>query len=226
MPKKDEDNKMNDQLLFESMKEQLYTPVVGDILDELGYYHQFLPADIRPLLPEMKMAGRAMPVVMTDVYGPQKNPFGLLTEALDQLAENEIYLASGGHGRCAYWGEILTATARVRGAVGAAVNGWHRDTPQILEQNFPVFSWGCYAQDSSVRTKVIDYRCPIEIGEVWVNPGDIVFGDRDGVLIIPQKVEAEVIEKSFEKAAKEKIVRAAIENGMSSTEAFRTYGVL
>lgn len=217
---------MNDQLLFESMKEQLYTPVVGDILDELGYYHQFLPAAIRPLLPEMKMAGRAMPAVMIDVFGPQQQPFGLLTEALDQLQENEIYLASGGLGRCAYWGEILTATARSRGAAGAAVNGWHRDTPQVLEQNFPVFSWGCYAQDSSVRTKVIDYRCPIEIGEVWVNPGDIVFGDRDGVLVIPQKAEAEVIKKAFEKAAKEKIVRAEIENGMSSTEAFRTYGVL
>ena len=218
--------KMEDKQLFESMKQQLYTPVIGDILDELEYYHQFLPQKIQPLQSNMKLAGRAMPVVMIDVYGPQKKPFGLLTEALDQLQENEIYLASGGMGRCAYWGEILTAAARTKGATGAVINGWHRDTPQVLEQNFPVFSWGCYAQDSLVRTQVTNYRCPIEIGGVWVNPGDIVFGDRDGVIVIPKKVEVEVIKKALIKAAKEKVVRNEIENGISSTDAFRTHGVL
>ena len=89
---------------FALMREKLYTPVVGDILDELGYYHQFLPQDIRPLREDMKLAGKAMTVLMTDVYGPQKKPFGLLTEALDQLKENEIYIAAGGTKRCAYWG--------------------------------------------------------------------------------------------------------------------------
>jgi regulator of RNase E activity RraA len=106
------------------------------------------------------------------------------------------------------------------------VNGWHRDTPQVLEQNWPVFSRGCYAQDSSVRTQVVNFRCPIEVGDVWVTPGDIVFGDIDGVLIIPQKVADEVFVKALEKAAGEKVVRKAIENGMSSTEAFKTFGIL
>ena len=115
---------------FALMREKLYTPVVGDILDELGYYHQFLPQDIRPLREDMKLAGKAMTVLMTDVYGPQKKPFGLLTEALDQLKENEIYIAAGGTKRCAYWGELLTAAARTRKASGAVVNGWHRDTPR------------------------------------------------------------------------------------------------
>lgn len=211
---------------FEKIQQQLYTPVVGDILDTLGCYHQFLPANIRPLLPTMKLAGRAMPVLMIDVYGPQQKPFGLLTEALDQLEEGEIYLAAGGTGRCAYWGELLTATARTRGAVGAVVAGWHRDTPQVLEQNWPVFSWGAFAQDSSVRTQVTNYRCAIEIGGVWIEPGDLVFGDQDGVLVVPKRLEQEVIEKAFEKASAEKVVRAAIENGMSSTEAFRTFGIL
>ena len=215
-----------EKLLFEQIKKELYTPVVGDILDTLGYYHQFLPQPIQPAKEEMKLVGRAMPVLMIDVYVPQEKPFGLLTEALDQLEEGDIYLASGGDMRCAYWGELLTATARTRGACGAVINGFHRDTPQMLEQKFPVFSRGRYAQDSGVRTQVVNFRCPIEVGGVKVEPGDLVFGDLDGVLIIPKAVEAEVIEKALEKARGEKVVRKAIESGMSATEAFRTFGIL
>lgn len=215
-----------DKEQLELIKGELYTPVVGDILDELGYFHQFLPQAVQPAKTEMKLAGRAMPVLMIDVYGPQEKPFGLLTEALDQLEEGDIYLASGGEMRCAYWGELLTATARTRGAYGAVINGYHRDTPQMLAQNFPVFSRGRYAQDSSVRTQVVNYRCPIEVGGVTVRPGDLVFGDLDGVLIIPREVEQEVIGKALEKVRGEKIVRKAIENGMSATQAFRTYGIL
>lgn len=211
---------------FRLMKEKLYTPVVGDILDAMGYTHQFLPSEIRPLREEMKLAGRAMTVLMIDVFGPQEKPFGLLTEALDQLQENEIYLATGGTGRCAYWGELLTATARTRGAVGAVVNGYHRDTPQVLAQRWPVFSRGAWAQDSCVRTQVVDFRCPIEIGQVTIQDGDLIFGDVDDVLVIPQQVADEVLEKALEKAAGEKKVRAAIEGGMSATEAFRVFGIL
>lgn len=216
----------NDRELFELIKSELYTPVVGDILDGMGYYHQFLPQSIQPIRPEMKLAGYAMPVLMIDVYGPQKKPFGLLTEALDQLQPNEIYLASGGEMRCAYWGELLTATAKKRGAVGAVLNGYHRDTPQVLTQDFPVFSRGAYAQDSSVRTQVVDYRCRIEVGQVTIQSGDLIFADMDGALAIPRALIAEVIEKSLEKARGEKRVRKAIENGMSATEAFRTFGIL
>jgi 4-hydroxy-4-methyl-2-oxoglutarate aldolase len=145
--------------LFALVRTELYTPVVGDILDMLGLFHQFLPQPIQPMRTAMKLVGRAMPVVMIDVYGEQAQPFGKLTEALDQLEPGDIYLASGGAMRCAYWGEILTATARSRGANGAVVNGFHRDTPQVLEQDWPVFSRGRFAQDSGVRTKVLDYRC-------------------------------------------------------------------
>jgi regulator of RNase E activity RraA len=192
-----------DTELFELMKTRLYTPVVGDILDRLGFTHQFLPQPVQPMLPVMKLAGRAMPLLMIDVYGPQKKPFGKLTEALDQLQPGEIYLASGGDMRCAYWGEILTATARMRGAVGAVINGYHRDTPRVLEQDWPVFGRGRFAQDSSVRTQVADFRCPIEIGQVSIEPGDLVFGDLDGVVIIPRRVEREVIAGALEKASGE-----------------------
>ena len=216
----------NETEMFDLMKEKLYTPVVGDILDVMGYTHQFLPQAIRPIKEGMKLAGKAMTVLMIDVYGPQIKPFGLLTEALDQLSENEIYIATGGTKRCAYWGELLTATARTRKAVGAVLDGWHRDTPQVLEQNWPVFSCGCYAQDSSVRTQVVDFRCPIEIGQVTIQDGDIIFGDIDGVLVIPKAIAEEVVVKSLEKASGEKLVRKAIEGGMSATDAFAKFGIL
>ena len=216
----------NKNELLALMKKELYTPVVGDILDQMGLYHQFLPQAIRPLREDMKLAGYAMTALMIDVYGEQKKPFGYLTEALDDLQQGEIYIASGGEMRCAYWGELLTATAKKRGAVGAVVNGWHRDTPQVLEQNWPVFSRGCYAQDSSVRKQVVDFRCPIEIGGVSVKSGDLIFGDIDGVLVIPSEHISYVLDKALEKARGEKMVRKAIEEGMSATEAFATFGIL
>jgi len=216
----------DDAGLFELMREHLYTPVVGDILDMLGCYHQFLPQPIQPIRESDRLAGRAMPVRVMDVHGPQREPFGKLTQSLDQLEPGEIYVAGGGAMRCAYWGEILTATARMRGALGAVVDGFHRDTPQVLSQNWPVFSRGRFAQDSSVRMAVAEYRCPIEISSVWIEPGDLIFGDLDGVLVIPRRHEEEVIGRALEKARGEKSVRREIENGMSSTEAFRKYGIL
>src|ERR1700749_2572194 len=150
---------------------------------------------------------------MIDVFGPQSQPFGLLTEALDQLEPGEIYLCSGGDMRCAYWGEILTATAKKRGAVGAVVNGFHRDTPRVLEQNWPVFSRGSFAQDAGVRSSVMDFRCTVEIGGVLVEPGDLIFGDIDGVLVIPRKIEVKAVELALKKVAGERVVRSEIEGG-------------
>lgn len=221
------------------IREKLYTPVVGDILDQMGYNHQFLPSSIRPLTalvpPAMvepfqpdfrnKVVGWACTILENDVFSMPKKPFGYLTEALDQLRPNEIYVATGAH-NSALWGELLTATSRTRGALGAVIDGPTRDTPQVLEQNFPVFCTGCWAQDSSIRTYVCDFRCPIEIGQVTIHDGDLVFGDVDGVLVVPRAIVEEVIEKALEKAAGEKLVRKAIEGGMSATDAFAYFGIL
>lgn len=230
----------NEDEMFALMKEKLYTPVVGDILDQMGYTHQFLPASIKPLESQvpadayidrsqpdnrLKVAGYACTVLENDVFGIPKKPFGYLTEALDQLKPNEVYVATGAH-FSALWGELLTASAKARGAVGAVVDGYSRDTPQVLGQNFPVFCAGTWAQDSSPRTYVFDYRCDIEIGQVTVHDGDIVFGDIDGVLIIPRAIAPEVIGKALVKAGTEKTMRKAIEEGMPVTEAFEKFGVL
>jgi regulator of RNase E activity RraA len=212
--------------LLQLVRDKLYSPVVGDILDAMGRFHQFLPQPVQPMVTSMIIVGRAMPALMIDIHGLQKKPFGLLTEALDSLRPGEVYVCGGGDMRCAYWGELLTATARTRGAVGAVVNGYHRDTPQVLAQDWPVFSRGRYAQDSSVRTAVADFRCPIEIGGVWIEPGDLIFADQDGVLVIPRELEVEVITQALRKAREEKVVRRAIEGGMTATDAFKTYGIL
>lgn len=214
-----------DDELFRLMKERLYSPVIGDILDGLGRRHQMLPREIQPLTTSMKVVGRAMPVLMCDVFGEQEKPFGLLTEALDQIEPGEVYVGAGASSS-AVWGEILTATARTRGGVGAVVHGPHRDTPRVLEQDWPVFSTGRFAQDSRVRTYVQAYRVPIEVGGVWIEPGDLLFGDLDGVVVVPKEHEREVIDRALEKASAENLVRKEIENGMSSTDAFRKYGVL
>lgn len=212
--------------LFARVRDQLYTPVLGDVLDELGRLHQCLPPSIRPLHGDMTLVGRAMPVLSADVFGPQRRPFGRLTEALDDLRPGEIYLALNPRAKCAGWGEIMTAAAKVRGATGAVIDGYHRDTPAVLAQDWPVFSRGAYAQDSGNRASVIDFRVRVEIGGVVVHPGDLVVGDVDGVVVVPADIEDEVLERATQKATAENLVRQAIEGGMSSTEAFRTYGVL
>lgn len=149
-------------------REQLSTAVLGDILDLLGCRHRFLPPQIKPLNPNTVLVGRAMPVLLARVFSPQSKPFGQLTEALDQLESGEIYLAHNAGAPCAAWGEIMSVTAKARGAVGSIVDGFHRDSRQVLELGWPVFSRGGYAQDAAVRTVVIDYRIPIEFGSTRV----------------------------------------------------------
>lgn len=226
----------DDVALFRLMREKLYTAVVGDIMDMMGRTHQFLPPHIQPLRDDMMVAGRAMPVLEADDFGGGEGPgrqggllnqpFGLMLDALDALQENEVYICSGSSPKYALWGELMSTAARNRGAVGAVVNGYSRDTRGILEQNFPCFSMGRYAQDQRPRGKVMDFRCPIEIEGVRVRPGDIVFGDLDGVCIVPREIEKEVIERSWQKAYGEKQVFEAIKGGMLARTAWDTFGIM
>lgn len=202
------------------------TAAIGDVLDQLGHRHQFLPAGVRPLQHAMTICGRAMPVQLVDYDGEAPDQYGRLTEALDQLRPGEVYVASELTAACASWGELMTAAARQRGAVGAVVPGFHRDTEQILEQAWPVFSRGSYGQDAGYRSTVADYRCEIRIGEVTVVPGALVVGDRDGVVIVPQDIEQEVLERAQAKTQIENQVREALDAGMTISAAFEEYGVL
>ncbi len=223
-----------DNELFAMMKKELYSAVIGDILDKMNYRHQFLPQRIQPMREEMVVAGRAMPVLEADAFeelSDGQNPimkknFGLMLEALDDLKENEVYICSGSSPSYALVGELMCTRMKILKAAGAVVNGFHRDTRGILELNFPCFSYGRYAQDQGPRGKVIDYRVPIEMDGVRINPGDIIFGDLDGVLVIPKEVETEVIQKAYEKATGEKMVAEAIRGGMSTVESFAKHGIM
>lgn len=208
------------------VRQKLYTAVLGDVLDQLGRTQQFLPPTLTPLIPTASIAGRAMPTLVNDVYEPQSKPFGLLTEALDQLEKDEIYISSSLTQPVAQWGEILTATAQQRGAVGAVVNGYYRDTRKILERQFPVWGFGPHGADSSIRSAVSNFRVPIMIGSVKVSPGDLIVADIDGVVVVPQDVEDDVIGLALEKVSAENTVLDEIDSGSSATAAFAKHGVL
>lgn len=225
----------DDDELFAIAKRELFTCVVGDVMDKLHLYHQFLPPQIQPLRQDMVVIGRAMTVLSLDVYVEKiegsanplsAKPFGLMLEALDDLKRNEVYVNTGSSPRNAMWGELMGTRARQLGAAGAVVNGYSRDTLGLYDLNFPTFSFGRYGQDSAPRYKVVDWRVPIEIGAVRINPGDVVYGDIDGVCVIPRQAEVEVFTAALEKARGEKKVRDAIRGGMSAVEAFRRFGIM
>ncbi len=214
--------------LFDQIRHELYSAVVGDILDDLGFRHQFLPKEIQPLDPSFVIAGRAMPVLIANVSDTKNpsNPFGRLTEALDQLQQDEIWISTGSNGEYALWGELLSTTARKRGATGAVIDGPLRDSRGIIRMGFPAFCRGRYAQDMRLRGEVAEYRIPLKIGQVTIQPGMLIVGDIDGVVAVPKEAEKESLTKAFEKARGEKVVKRALEEGMSSTEAFKKYGIL
>lgn len=224
----------DDQELFALARRELFTAVVGDVMDKMNLRRQFLPPQIQPLERSMTAIGRAMTVLEADFFeelAPGQNslsskPFGLMLEALDNLRTNEIYVCAGASPRYALWGELMSIRAQRCGAVGAVVDGYSRDTQGILELGFPTFSRGSYAQDGSPRGKVIDFRVPIEVGDARIQPGDILFGDVDGVCVVPRAAEEEVFARAVEKARGEKRVRKAIEEGMSAHKAFETFGIM
>jgi len=224
-----------DDELFALIQRELFTCVVGDVMDKIDLQHQFLPPQIQPIRRDMVVIGRAMPVLSVDVFAERTsgsaNPlmnksFGLMLEALDDLRRNEVYVNTGSSPRNALWGELMSTRARKLGSPGAVLNGYVRDTKTILEMGFPTFGFGSYGQDSAPRYKVVDFRVPVEIGSVRIRPGDILFGDSDGVLVVPADTEAEVFTRALEKARGEKLVRKAIEEGSSAVEAFAKYGIM
>jgi regulator of RNase E activity RraA len=225
----------SDEELFETLRRDLFTAVVGDVMDTMGLLRQFLPPQIKPLRNDMVLTGRAMTVLEADVFVESHDPsgtdfvsepFGLMFRALDDLKAQEVYICTGASPRYALWGELMSMRAINLGATGAVLDGYHRDTSGILQLGFPTFSYGGYAQDQAPRGKVIDFRVALEIGGVKVMAGDIVFGDLDGVCVIPRAAEEEVLSRSLEKVQKENLVVRAIEEGMSAQEAFKKFGVM
>ena len=225
--------KEEDRALFAVIKKELYTAAVTDVMDKMGLRHQFLPPQIRPLKEDMILVGRAKTVQEADCCEEyiccrnEKKSFGFMFEALDSLTENDVYVCTGSSLTYANFGGLMATRAIYCKAAGIVIDGYIRDTRELKALNWPVFSHGSYAQDQGVRGRVIDYDCPIEFpNKVVVRPGDILFGDIDGVVAIPQEKEDEIIEAALKKVRAENHLKDDLKSGMTTVEAFKKYGIM
>ena len=217
----------DDTELFDLMEKKLSAAVISDALDAAGYREQALHPTLRPLHPQTVVAGRAMPVLCVDVYEIPEEPYQQEIAAVDSLKRHDILICStNGSTRTCFWGELLSTAARARGARGAVIDGFVRDAKHIVAMGFPVWTTGLSPVDSHGRGAVVAYNVPIECGGVTVHPGDIVFGDADGVVVIPQAVQTAVIEAALEKVTGENRTRDALRNGATLREVYDTYGIL
>ncbi|HRJ42568.1 MAG: RraA family protein [Caldilineaceae bacterium] len=217
----------NDLKLFALMKEQLYAAVLCDALDQVGYRQQAMRADIRPIYPEAVVVGRALTMESVDVYAPEENVYEHEIAAVDSLKPGDVMVASTQRStRTCVWGELLSTAAMARGANGAVIDGYTRDVRLIQKMGFPLFSTGIYPVDSAGRGEVIHYNRIIECGGVVVSPGDLIFGDYDGVVVIPKEALRAVVERAVAKVEGESITRAELRKGATLRQVFDKYGVL
>ena len=220
---------MTDLEKFTWIKEHLYVPVVCDILDQLGYRHQAMHQRLRPLDPQnCTFVGwaRTFRWLETD-YIVKENPYGKEIEAMDSLTEYDVAVHSTDSGGTnAPWGELMSTAAKMRGAVGCICDSQIRDCMRIIKMGFPVFYAGIRPLDSQGRGLVVDYDVPVRCGDVLVNPGDMIYADFDGVVVIPREVEDRVFELAREKAERENVSRKELLEGKSLAEVYEKYGAL
>lgn len=216
-----------DSLDFSLAQEKLYSAVIADVLDDLGFRNQALGHNIRPVDPSRKLVGRVYTILATDTVEIPADPYINELEAVDGLTEGSVAVAStGGFTSAALWGELLSTAAKSKGARGAVIDGFTRDSTGIIEMGFPVFTKGYSPLDSKGRIEVVAHGAPIRCGGVVVRPGDIVFGDRDGVVVIPEDAAEEVLHRATDKVEGESNMRQALHQGMGIVEAYRKYGIL
>jgi 4-hydroxy-4-methyl-2-oxoglutarate aldolase len=218
-----------DEQLIERARGALYAAVLSDVLDGLGYRHQVLPPSIRPLDDGLVLCGRARTGLYRDVYHlpPGHNPYELEIALIDDLKPGEVpVLGCGSSGRIAPWGELLSTASMARGAHGCVTDGLVRDVRAIRELRFPVFHGGIGPLDSKGRGEVCAIDVPIECAGVSVNPGDLVFGDADGVVVVPQPVVTQTVRKALEKVEGEDRTRDELKQGARLADVFKKYGIL
>jgi len=222
---------VSDQEIFDFMKRHLYVPVVSDILDSLGYRNQAMHPRLRPLLPDIRncgFVGRARTVnwVATE-YICEEDPYGKEIDVIDSIRPGDVLVHSTDYsGRIAPWGELMSTIAKRNGAVGCVCDALIRDCVRIIDMGFPVYYAGIAPLDSKGRGLVVAYDVPIRCGEVVVHPGEIVFADYDGIVVIPKAVEKDVLALAQEKVGKENITRQELLRGKTLREVYNTYHVL
>jgi 4-hydroxy-4-methyl-2-oxoglutarate aldolase len=221
----------NDTELFGFIRKNLYVAAVCDILDELGFRNQAMHQRLRPLLPDPEncgFIGRARTFRWMEIdYVEEENPYGLEIEAMDSLKTDDVAVHSTDYGGTnAPWGELMSTIAKRNGVVGCVCDSQIRDCVKIMHMKFPVYYTGIRPLDSKGRAIVKAYDVPVKCGEVLVNPGDIVFADFDGIVVVPQSVEQEVFQKANEKVNKENLSRAELLSGKSLREVYDKYQAL
>jgi regulator of RNase E activity RraA len=211
------------------LRKKLFASLLSDVLDSLGHTEQAMPPRIRPLDEASIMVGRARTALFMDVYevAPNENPYELEIALIDSLKPDDIpVFACGATGRIAPWGELLSTASHVRGAAGALMDGMVRDIKAIRAMNFPVFHGGIGPLDSKGRGKIMALDVPIECAGVRVCPGDLIFGDADGVIVIPQAIEEAALAAAFEKLRGEHSTLADLRAGQKLGDVYAKYGIL
>lgn len=215
--------------LFTWIREHAYVAAICDILDEMGLRNQGLHHRLRPLDPDCcTFIGRAKTIrwMETD-YVNQPDPYGLEIEAMDSLCAGDVIVHSTDWaGTNAPWGELMSTISKVKGVAGCICDSQIRDCKKIMAMGFPVFYAGIRPLDSKGRGLVMAYDVPVRCGDVLVNPGDIVFADFDGVVIIPYAVHAEVFQRAVDKVERENISRKELLEGRTLREVFDKYQTL
>lgn len=212
---------------LETLQEKLYTAVICDALDSLGYTQQSPRLSFEAYTGIDRLAGRCKTTLWVDMYHEDTDPYALELQAVDSCQPGEVLIAAAsGSVRSGIWGELLSTAARNAGCVGTIVHGAVRDIRQMRQMQFPVFATAKCIYDSLHRQRVVDVDVAVEIDGVYFRPGDLVFADVDGIVVIPQEVEDEVIEKSLNKVEAENVTRTEIKNGMKAAVAYEKYGVL
>jgi 4-hydroxy-4-methyl-2-oxoglutarate aldolase len=207
--------------------DRLYSAVLCDSLDQLGYRQQGLGHLIRPLFPEARIIGAARTLSSIPKAGFPEKPYQKELEALDMVRPGDVIVFStGGDLSAGVWGELLSVAASAKGAGGAVIDGLTRDADRIREKKFPVFACGISPYDSYGRSEVVAYDVPIQCGGVTVHSGDVVFADYDGVVIIPQAVLDSILSAAETKASRERIVEAEFQKGRKVADVFAEHGVL
>lgn len=221
----------NDSKLFSFIRENLYVAAVCDILDELGYRNQAMHQRLRPLLPDPENCGfigraRTIRWMETD-YVVEEDPYGLEIEAMDSLQSGDVVVHSTDYsGTNAPWGELMSTISMKKGVAGCICDSQIRDCIRIMKMKFPVFYTGIRPLDSKGRARVQAYDVPLRCGEVLVFPGDIVYADFDGIVVVPRAVENEVFKKAQEKVNSENLTRKELLKGKSLREVYNKYKAL
>jgi len=218
----------SDRILFKWLKENLYVAVVCDILDDLGYRNQAMHQRLRPLDENCcNFVGRAKTFRWMEIDYPADPPYGVEIEAMDSLKEGDVVVHSTDYGGTnAPWGELMSTVSKIKGVAGCICDSQIRDCVRIKAMKFPVFYTGIRPLDSKGRGLVVAYDVPVRCGEVKVNPGEIIFADFDGVVVIPKEIETRVFETAKEKAELENISRKELLEGKTLREVYDKYGAL